>query len=274
MGAGKVQESTIDTWLNGLRLWHDCQSARWYGADILRRTKKGAAALAPASGVRPQRLPVTHKHMLALRKHLDYGSVWAVATLTWCSCSRLGEFLLSAGKQFDPKFHIHAACPRHFGISSNGHRWLNLFVPFTKTRRYKGDWISVTASNDEINAVSALENHLSINTPVPDSPLFWYKDSDGRRMRLDKDIFMTRCNGIWALEELEAALGHSFRIGGTTHLLLLGVEPWIVMKQGRWSSKAFLLYWRKVEEILPLFIGDSMDKMSSIKASLARLSVF
>jgi len=33
--------------------------------------------------------------------------------------------------------------------------------------------------------------------------------------------------------------GHGFHIGGTTHLLLLGVNPWIVMVQGHWSSKRF-----------------------------------
>lgn len=66
--------------------------------------------------------------------------------------------------------------------------------------------------------------------------------------------------------------GHGFRIGGTTHLLLHGVDPWVVMKQGRWSSAAFLLYWRNVEEILPLFIGDSLDTLNSLKDSVARLS--
>jgi len=31
--------------------------------------------------------------------------------------------------------------------------------------------------------------------------------------------------------------GQSFKIGGTTHLLLLGIDPWIVMVQGRWGSQ-------------------------------------
>ena len=44
------------------------------------------------------------------------------------------------------------------------------------------------------------------------------------------------------------------------------------MKQGRWTSTAFLLYWRNVEEILPLFIGDSLDTFISLKDSVARLA--
>jgi hypothetical protein len=66
--------------------------------------------------------------------------------------------------------------------------------------------------------------------------------------------------------------GHGLRIGGTTHLLLRGVDPWVVMKQGRWSSSAFLLYCRNVEEILPLFIGDSLDTFTSPKDSVACLA--
>ncbi|KAJ6573337.1 hypothetical protein B0H10DRAFT_2105233 [Mycena sp. CBHHK59/15] len=83
---------------------------------------------------------------------------------------------------------------------------------------------------------------------------------------------METCNAIWFAAGLGALNGHGFRIGGTTHLLLHGVDPWVVMKQGRWSSAAFLLYWRNVEEILPLFIGDSLDTLNSLKDSVARLA--
>lgn len=46
--------------------------------------------------------------------------------------------------------------------------------------------------------------------------------------------------------------GHSFRFGGTTEYLLRGMEPDRVPMLGRWSSKAFLQYWRTVEKIVPL----------------------
>ncbi len=44
---------------------------------------------------------------------------------------------------------------------------------------------------------------------------------------------MHRCNDIWTREGLQTVLGHSFRIGGATKLLLSRVDPWIVMKQGQ-----------------------------------------
>ena len=85
---------------------------------------------------------------------------------------------------------------------------------------------------------------------------------------------MERCNEIWQQAGLTTLTGHSFRIGGTTFLLTHGVDPWIVMKQGRWSSKAFLLYWRNIEEILPLIIGDSLDKFTSLKTYYSTYSEY
>ena len=62
--------------------------------------------------------------------------------------------------------------------------------------------------------------------------------------------------------------GHSFRIGSTTHLLLLGVDPFIVMVQGHWKSDAFLSYWKNCEQILPLFIGSALHSLDSIVSSM------
>ncbi|KIK93111.1 hypothetical protein PAXRUDRAFT_145753, partial [Paxillus rubicundulus Ve08.2h10] len=50
-----------------------------------------------------------------------------------------------------------------------------------------------------------------------------------------------------------------FHIGGTTELLLQGISPDIIATQGRWTSRAFLQYWRRIETILPLFISSSSD---------------
>ena len=51
---------------------------------------------------------------------------------------------------------------------------------------------------------------------------------------------------------LAHVLGHSFHIGGAVELLLAGVPPEIVAATGSWTSLAFLLYWRQMEEILPM----------------------
>ena len=63
---------------------------------------------------------------------------------------------------------------------------------------------------------------------------------------------MEFCVGVWATAALAHVQGHSFRIGGAVELLLAGVPPEIVAATGGWTSLAFLLYWRRMEEILPM----------------------
>ena len=43
------------------------------------------------------------------------------------------------------------------------------------------------------------------------------------------------------------------------HLLVLGIDPFIVMVQGRWKSNTFLEYWRHCEDILPNMIGLALN---------------
>jgi len=59
---------------------------------------------------------------------------------------------------------------------------------------------------------------------------------------------------------LAHVLGHSFRIGGAVELLLAGVPPEIVAATGGWTSLAFLLYWRHMEEILPMSTSKAYNK--------------
>ena len=68
---------------------------------------------------------------------------------------------------------------------------------------------------------------------------------------------------------LAHVLGHSFRIGGAIELLLAGVPPEIVAATGGWTSLAFLLYWRCMDEILPMCTSKAynqahLDRLSSI----------
>lgn len=76
---------------------------------------------------------------------------------------------------------------------------------------------------------------------------------------MTRSTFLTRCNDIWVAQGFPNLPGHAFRIGGATELLLQGVHPDVVSMQGRWSSDAFLDYWRRIDTILPLFIASSAN---------------
>ncbi|KAJ6562871.1 DNA breaking-rejoining enzyme [Mycena vulgaris] len=276
-GAGHVAGGTVSTWLAGLQLWHAVNHAPWHGDALLSRTRKGVSKLAPPSSRRLPRDPVTFNHMTALRASLDLSNtrdaaIWAAASTAWRDCARIGEILIDSPSKFDPTRNVTRGCPKKRGVASNEHKFLRFKVPWTKTKRAAGDWITSTETFDNVDAVSALEHHLAVNSTVPDTaPLFAYTSRSGWA-HLTRADFMGRCNDIWMAAGMGALNGHGYRIGGTTHLLLHGVDPWIVMKQGRWTSAAFLLYWRNVEEILPLFIGDSLDTFTSLKNSVTRLA--
>ena len=110
------------------------------------------------------------------------------------------------------------------------------------------------------SAYCALKWHLFTNSSLSDAvPLFTFEMLDGGWSPMWKSWFLTCCTGLWSTQFPLPISGHSFHIGGMTHLLLLGAESFIVVVQGRWSSNSFLLYWHKCKEIIPLFIGFSLD---------------
>ena len=99
----------------------------------------------------------------------------------------------------------------------------------------------------------ALQNHLITNTDIPlTSSLFAHTTANGHWEHMTKSKFMAFCADVWSKAALAHVLGHSFRIGGVVELFLAGVPPEIVAATGGWTSLAFLLYWRRMEEILPM----------------------
>ncbi|KAJ3971831.1 hypothetical protein EV361DRAFT_909063 [Lentinula raphanica] len=58
---------------------------------------------------------------------------------------------------------------------------------------------------------------------------------------------------------MKHVLGHSFRIGGAVELLLAGVPPHVVAAIGGWSSLAFLVYWRRIEDIILSQMSDAYE---------------
>src|SRR5882724_10141776 len=238
----------------------------------LNLTIKGTAKMAPLSSRCPKRDPVTIEHIRALHRRLDLTNafdiaVFAVACIAFWGCCRLGELLIDSS--FDPKSHVARDMVISHGVASNGSAFINFDIPRSKTKP-NGDRINLSNSTCQCSPTLAFEHHISSNTNLPsDAPLFSFETAGGSWSPLKRAWFIDRCNEIWSTEGYPTTTGHGFRIGGTTHLLLLGVDPWIVMVQGRWSSQAFLGYWRRCEEILSLFIGFSFQSREFILTTMS-----
>jgi hypothetical protein len=262
---GTVSGATTKGWMSGLKAWHDLNGAKWEGEDrwveLARRTanKEGTAFK------RDQRGPVTIQHMIALRATLNLddpfdAAVWALACAAFWSCRRLGELTVRCPADFDPKYHIaRGAVPRR--IRNSNTRATALHLPWTKSTRERGGTMTLTVRDDDLCPEAAYDNHMRVNATVPSSaPLFAFRNTDGSWSYMTKDWFITRCDKIWATAGLLAVFGHSFRIGGSTELLLAGVPCEVVAALGGWTSLAFLLYWRRIEHIVPMNVGKAYDK--------------
>ncbi len=113
-------------------------------------------------------------------------------------------------------------------------------------------------ARDVLCPVKALWHHLKTNEEVlGDAPLFSFVTSDGSWAPMVKQWFLDRCREIWIPLNLDFVHGHSFRPGGATELLLAGIPPETVAKQGHWKSLAFLIYWHKLEDLIPSMINST-----------------
>ncbi|KAF7310111.1 hypothetical protein MIND_00384500 [Mycena indigotica] len=171
-------------------------------------------------------------------------AVWALASAALWGCRRLGELTIPSIQGFDPLRHV--ARSAEIKRVKHGNSYTSSFhIPWTKSTQERGGTVILTDREDELCPAVALQNHL---TP------------GGRWLPMTKDWFLTRCTDIWKSCGLLAVAGHSFRIGGSTELLLAGVPCEVVAATGGWSSLAFLLYWRKLEHIIAMAIGKAYDK--------------
>jgi hypothetical protein len=131
--------------------------------------------------------------------------------------------------------------PISFKKLAGGPDYATFHVPWTKTTREVGADITITGISEPTDPVVALRHHLQANSSVsPEAPLFAFETADGSWSPVTKGWFLERVNGIWSNVGLLNILGHGFRIGGATELLLQGTPPDIVATQGRWKSRAFL----------------------------------
>ncbi|KAF7302511.1 hypothetical protein HMN09_00885500 [Mycena chlorophos] len=262
---GEVGGGTVKSWLSAVHAWHDVAGAPWHGETRLLELVRKSANKQGAKHSKPPRPPATIEHMLALTKSLARGNsedraVLACALTTFWGCRRLGETTIPKGDGFDPKFHVARSV--YLARTNDG---FSFHIPWTKSTGEKGGTVVLAERDDDLCPVKALERHLASTTVVPrgELPLFAFRDErDGQWRPLTKSYFLHRCNAVWKAAGLDNVAGHSFRIGGSSELLMAGVPPQIVAATGGWTSLAFLLYWRKLGNIIPKAIRSAYHKLS------------
>jgi hypothetical protein len=263
--AGHRAGDTISSDLSAVRAWHIINNAPYMGGLQLKYTIKGARNLTPESSKRPPRPPVSWEMLEILVKELNHEDpedicVLACALAATSGQARLGEFLPTSMSTHDPSRHPSVSDLQP-PTTAGGSRALKL--PHTKTTGIAGDTIFLCSQNDCTDPNNVINKHLEINQLPLHYPLFSYRLRGGYAA-LTKQKFLKRCNMIWSQYDLPIFTGHCFRIGGTTILLLRGVSPYIVKAMGRWTSDAFLRYWRSLETLAPMHAEFLTPYVSSI----------
>ncbi|KAJ6617931.1 hypothetical protein B0H10DRAFT_1796291 [Mycena sp. CBHHK59/15] len=250
-------DGTVINWLAGLKIWHDVNGAQWNGdSPQMKRVKAGGKKLVPQMSKRAKRPPVTIEHLYMLYTMLDLtnckdAAVWVVACVAFWGCCRLGELLPTDNVSFHPSHHVTWGEEVTLKVDGDGKAHSTGFhIPWTKVAKEEGADISQKHFPD------AMQQHLHANKSVPlHASLFAYEKDTGGHYNMTKTEYLTRVNGIWKVNGMLTVNGHSARIGGAMELLLRGVNPDVVAQQGRWVPHSFLLDWRKIQTILPLFIN-------------------
>ncbi|KAJ3771947.1 hypothetical protein FB446DRAFT_644331 [Lentinula raphanica] len=250
--AGVVSGGTAKAKLCSLKSWTVLEGHHWLGGERLKRVLAGVDRATPSSSFCAKRHPVLPKHLRALHDGLSADSgldvcIAAAAKTMMYGQLRSGEVLPTNS---DVLRYNSASMPlaQHLGpINASGSRCL--FLPSTKTSQQRGDEVLIPVQNGRTDPVRALRDHLAINNVCDVDPLFSYLDSNCIRRVLTVKVFLRRCNDIWKEYGFPTMSGHCFRIGGTTHYLLSGINPDVVKVFGRWKSSAFLTYWRHLESL-------------------------
>ncbi|PPQ85790.1 hypothetical protein CVT24_002428 [Panaeolus cyanescens] len=241
--------------VNALKAFHDIHNLPWHGSNRLAKILKSVTNNTPASSTRPPRAPVTTSMLKRLLSKLDL-NIPLDAAVAACACTafwgqcRLGELLPASSttpsSAIPNREHLTRSASKH------GHnKFYELLLPSTKTNR-RGETITILNQDHPSNPLPLLQNHLAVNNLPRSTALFSYVSSSRHiPIPLSKRRFLARCNKIWSSLGYSRITGHSFRIGGTSKLLASGIPPDVVKTMGRWSSDAFLRYWRHLDKIAP-----------------------
>ena len=122
-------------------------------------------------------------------------------------------------------------------------------------RNDRDDPVTQSRSNDPllcpVRAAAAIVNRLRAIGATKDTPLYTYRDSNGRFRDMTNKIALRLLRAFikaegrpFGLYENDIGL-HSIRASAAMAMHMNKVPDYVIRKMGRWSSEAFLLYIRK-----------------------------
>jgi len=251
-GIGRTGISMVKGHLSALAAWHKVNGITFVVPPQIAVLKKAIAHYHPVENKKPPRKPISPGMMECLAESWSKGSpkhacALAIAVAAWTGQLRLGELVPPSLKELDV-----TRLPKRndWRLSKRVDKASTLTLPWTKTTKEKPVVVNLQPHDFPLDPSTAMLRHFLASKLDTSHLICEYRPSPSSKpVVMDKPAFMELCNEVWSSKGWPRFTGHSFRIGGTTALLAAGVNPNVVKMLGRWSSDAYLLYWRNLEEI-------------------------
>jgi hypothetical protein len=248
-GIGRTGVGTATANIAALSAWHRNRNIP-FEIPLKMKTIKRAIKLhwPEEKQQKPIRPPISPSMIRLLTAAWSKGSPRKKCALAIALCAFMGQMRLGELLPVSQDKIARERLPSRgrWSLNTESNEASSIFLPWTKTTGKAGASVTLPPQSHPIDPTTAMCHHL-IASPLYDSNLICeYLEEDCVKV-LDKESFMKMCNEVWSIEGFPRITGHSFRIGGTTSLLLAGIDTQIVKGMGRWSSDAFKCYWRKVE---------------------------
>jgi len=251
--SGLYLGKTIHGYIYGVRAWHTVNGLPWaLHEDQISTMLKGVARLAPPTAKQDRQQPVTAEIIAAIRTTLTLNepfdaAFFACLTTVFYLVARVGEFTLKRLNAFDPVEHVTPTQVQD-DTDRNGFQTKVFSLPRTKSSQ-NGEEVNWARQSGPTDPLAAFDNHLEVNSPPNNGPLFAYK-KDCTHRPLTRQAFILHLKKAAKMAGHDDIQGHGIRIGATLEYLLRGI-PFNVMKvKGRWASNTFWLYLRRHNQIL------------------------
>jgi len=250
-GLGRTGPENAKNNISAIAAWHAAHNLPFTIPPQLRVIKRALRLHWPLERQqKPPRPPVSPQMIHALSDRWQHGNArercaLAIALSAWTGQMRLGELLPPNLTHVDRKrLPTRAAWSTSTRVANSS----TIKLPWSKTTGFKGETVFLLHQHAQYDPTRAIIAHFSASRLMADALICEFLE-DGKITMLDKQEFLAMCNNVWHGLSTIRFTGHSFRIGGTTALLRSGIQSEIVKKMGRWSSDAYLRYWRNVEEL-------------------------
>ncbi|EFP83172.2 uncharacterized protein PGTG_09125 [Puccinia graminis f. sp. tritici CRL 75-36-700-3] len=263
----EISANTLSKYLAGLQMWHVYHNAV-YPADSKTKVAtflKSSAYIDAETDKKPKKKPVTIENLVKLTELLIDGDPFQKALLdlsvvAFWGMARLAELTYNEGSGPLRKTASLLTTDVEL-VYKERENLAKLTIRGAKTADPgQSQTIYLKELPHMLCPVLAVKRRLA-EAGGAETSLFGYTDHHGERFHLTKPQSTRALSKIWGACGFEGVSGHSFRVGGASIQVALGVPISEIRIRGRWASDAYKLYLRD-------FTEEEMRKTNKLLARL------